>query len=142
MILANIEPSPPLEEIANMTRRTRQQAKIWDWPFRRGGHGWRIKIDGRKTISSIVIIIALVIITIFAAIKDTIGPSRCCFTLYLVEQIIYNRRLEKTPKKQFCIFDCCKQSLTRLHYPSIHPSTHPSIHPSFHPARFFVQLWL
>ena len=27
-------------------------------------------------------------------------------------------------------FDCCKQSLIRLYYPSLHPSIHPSIHPS------------
>ena len=32
----------------------------------------------------------------------------------------------------FC--DCCKQSLTRLHHPSIHPSILPSIHPSIHPS--------
>ena len=25
------------------------------------------------------------------------------------------------------LFDCCKQSLTRLHHPSMHPSIHPSI---------------
>ena len=30
----------------------------------------------------------------------------------------------------FFIFDCCKQSLTRLLHPPIHPPIHPSIHPS------------
>ena len=32
------------------------------------------------------------------------------------------------------IFDCCKQSLTRLYHPSILPSFHPSFHPSIHPS--------
>ena len=34
------------------------------------------------------------------------------------------------------IFDCCKQSLTRLCL----PPTHPSIHPSIHQARYFLRL--
>ena len=34
----------------------------------------------------------------------------------------------------FVIFDCCKQSFTRLYHPSIFPSIHPSILPFFHPV--------
>ena len=33
------------------------------------------------------------------------------------------------------IFDCCKQSLTRLLLPSIHPPIHPPTHPSIHPLQ-------
>ena len=35
------------------------------------------------------------------------------------------------------IFDCCKQSLTRLSPPPLHPSIHPSIHPPIHWTRYF-----